>query len=81
MRGFEQQTVCLAGGSGFYRGQMNIIEQNLHELHAKRRQLLNDIRGAEQARQYELAKHLLVEFQEINQCVRDADELVYKAAI
>ena len=50
---------------------------NLHELHAKRRQLLNDIRGAEQARQWELAAHLLGQFQLINNQVRDLEEMDY----
>lgn len=49
----------------------------IHELHAKRRQILNDIRGAEQAKQYELAAHLLVKFQEVNHKVRDIEELDY----
>lgn len=47
---------------------------NLHELHAERRRILNDIRGAEQAKQYELAAHLLSRFQEVNRLVRDIEE-------
>lgn len=47
---------------------------NIHELHAQRRQILNDIRGAEQAKQYELAAHLLVQFQDVNHKVRDIEE-------
>ena len=46
----------------------------LHELHAERRRILNDIRWAEMARQYELAAHLLDKFQRINHQIRDADE-------
>lgn len=50
---------------------------NLHELHAERRRILNDITGAEQARQWELAAHLLGQFQVVNNMVRDAEELDY----
>lgn len=50
---------------------------NLHELHAQRRRILNDIIGAERAGQNDLAFHLLREFNECNQKVRDAEELDY----
>jgi len=47
---------------------------DLHALHAERRRLLNEVRGAEMSRQYELAAHLLDQFQLINHQIRDADE-------
>lgn len=50
---------------------------SLLALHAKRRQLLAAIRSAEMALQYELAAHLLVEFQEVNQLVRNVEEIGY----
>ena len=47
---------------------------NLIQLHAERRRLLNEVRGAEMSKQYELAAHLLEQFQVVNQQVRDVDE-------
>ena len=47
---------------------------NIHELHAERRRLLNEIIAAEKAGQSQIASHLLVRFQEINHKVRDIEE-------
>lgn len=46
----------------------------LPHLHAKRWQILNDIRRAELARRYDVAARLLVEFQEVNELVRNVEE-------
>ena len=46
----------------------------IHELHAKRRGILNDIKGAEMSGDYALAAHLLSRFQEVNHLVRDIEE-------
>jgi len=46
----------------------------IHELHAKRRSILNDIKGAEMSGDYALAAHLLDQFQLVNHQIRDADE-------
>lgn len=48
---------------------------NLIQLHAERRRLLNEVRGAEMSKQYELASHLLEKFTVVNHKVRDLDEL------
>lgn len=50
---------------------------DLHALHTKRRRLLNEVRFAEMAKQYELAAHLLDQFQKINHRVRDIEEVGY----
>jgi hypothetical protein len=50
---------------------------DLHALHTERRRLLNEVRGAEMSKQYELAAYLLGEFQKINHRVRDIEELDY----
>lgn len=47
---------------------------DLHALHAERRRLLNEVRGAEMSKQYALAAHLLDQFQKINHQVRDREE-------
>jgi hypothetical protein len=47
---------------------------DLHALHTERRRLLNEVRGAEMSKQYELAAHLLDQFQKINHRVRDIEE-------
>jgi len=47
---------------------------DLHQLHAERRRLLNEVRGAEMSKQYALAAHLLDQFQLVNHQIRDADE-------
>ena len=50
---------------------------SITQLHAERRRILNDIKGAEQTGQYALAAHLLSQFQAVNHEVRDMDELNY----
>jgi hypothetical protein len=50
---------------------------DLHALHTERRRLLNEVRGAEMSKQYELAAHLLDQFQKINHRVRDLEEVGY----
>jgi len=50
---------------------------DLHQLHAERRRLLNEVRGAEMSKQFALAAHLLDQFQIVNHLVRDLDEPHY----
>jgi len=47
---------------------------DLHTLHAERRRLLHEVRGAEMSKQFALAAHLLDQFQVVNHQIRDSDE-------